>query len=1056
MKRKAQNEPERSELRKKAEKNLAESAAQWQTTFDSVNDGICLLTTDQKIMRSNKAMACLFPEYGGDFIGKFCWEVIHKTNEPFYDCPVVKMIKSLQRETSVQKHNGKWVHVSADPIFDTENKLAGAIHIIRDITEIKQFEEELKLNYTLLHVAGETAKFGGWNVNLANNVCTWSDEVAAIHKKPAGYSPLLSESIGFYAPEWRDKITEVFANCATKGIPYDEIMQIITSEGNRVWVRTIGKPVKNENGKIVLVQGSFQDISDLKQTEESLQNAKDFAENLIQTANAIVVGLDTKGNIVTYNKAAEEITGYTLSELQGRNWFEVIVPKSRFPEVWEIFDKLMTGGLPRCFENPILTKSGKEHYIIWHNNEIREHGKIIGTISFGIDITERRQIEEALRISEYKYRALHESMMDGFIQTNMQGNIKNCNAVFMKMLGYDFEELSKLTYIDLTPEKWHDFEAEIVEKQIITRGYSDVYEKEYIRKDGTIIPVELRASLIRNKNTENQEMWAIVRDISHRKQDDAIEQTRLHLIQFSLNHSLDDFLEEMLNEAEKLTGSQISFIHFIHDNQEFLSLQNWSKRTKAEFCTATGKGSHYPISEAGVWVDCIYQRKPVIHNDYASLPHRKGLPEGHAKVIREMVVPVFRGAKITAILGVGNKAANYTQQDVETLTEIANLTWETTERMRAEEALRESEEQFHKIFDTSPIGITLVGAGFNFLHVNESFCLFSGYSENELLKLTFKDITLPDHIAGNIESLEKLAAGEIQIYETEKRYIRKDQKTTWGSSHVTAIFDNNRNFRYYLAMIKDINQRKQAEAEILRMNKTLTEANASKNKFFSIIAHDLKSPFNAIVGFSDLLLEQVREKKYAAIEKYAEIILHSSEHALQLLTNLMEWSRSQTGRIEFNPEYFEMVNFINDIVPLFEDIAGQKSITIQTGLPSNAPVYADKAMISTVLRNLISNAVKFTKPSGLITISLYETNQNLTVSVTDNGIGISKERIEKLFRLDENESTPGTQNEKGTGLGLILCKEFIEKHGGEIWVESEVGKGSTFNFSLPALTRRFV
>jgi signal transduction histidine kinase len=163
----------------------------------------------------------------------------------------------------------------------------------------------------------------------------------------------------------------------------------------------------------------------------------------------------------------------------------------------------------------------------------------------------------------------------------------------------------------------------------------------------------------------------------------------------------------------------------------------------------------------------------------------------------------------------------------------------------------------------------------------------------------------------------------------------------------------------------------------------------------------------------------------------------------------MEWSRSQTGRIEFNPEYFEMVNFINNTVPLFENISIQKSITIRTELPLNAPVFADKAMISTVLRNIISNAIKFTKPLGHISISVTETKSEVTVSVTDNGIGISKERIEKLFRLDESDSTPGTQNEKGTGLGLILCKEFIEKHSGKIWVESEAGKGSRFSFTLP-------
>jgi PAS domain S-box-containing protein len=247
----------------------------------------------------------------------------------------------------------------------------------------------------------------------------------------------------------------------------------------------------------------------------------------------------------------------------------------------------------------------------------------------------------------------------------------------------------------------------------------------------------------------------------------------------------------------------------------------------------------------------------------------------------------------------------------------------------------------------------------------------------------------------------------------------------------------------------DITRQKKTEAEIKQRNEELHELNATKDKFFSIIAHDLKSPFNSIMGFSELLVEQITEKNYDGIKKYAAIILESSQRAMDLLMNLMDWSRSQTGRIEFNPEFFEMVEIINETELLFDEIARQKSIGIKKALPRHAPVFADKAMINTVLRNLISNAIKFTKSGGEILISVIEKPDEITVSVKDSGIGIPAGRIDKLFRIDENYSTPGTNNEKGTGLGLILCKEFVEKHNGQIWAESEVGKGSVFSFTLP-------
>jgi DNA-binding response OmpR family regulator len=177
------------------------------------------------------------------------------------------------------------------------------------------------------------------------------------------------------------------------------------------------------------------------------------------------------------------------------------------------------------------------------------------------------------------------------------------------------------------------------------------------------------------------------RNLRERRRNRMINAARIHLMQFAATHCLDELIEETINQAENLTESLIGFYHFVDDDQQALTLQNWSTRTKAQFCKAQGKGLHYPIAEAGVWVDCVRERKPVVHNDYITLPHRKGLPEGHAKVVRELVVPVMRGEKIKAILGVGNKPADYSQKDVEAMSLLADLVWEITERKQAEEDL---------------------------------------------------------------------------------------------------------------------------------------------------------------------------------------------------------------------------------------------------------------------------------------------------------------------------------------------------------------------------------
>lgn len=237
-------------------------------------------------------------------------------------------------------------------------------------------------------------------------------------------------------------------------------------------------------------------------------------------------------------------------------------------------------------------------------------------------------------------------------------------------------------------------------------------------------------------------------------------------------------------------------------------------------------------------------------------------------------------------------------------------------------------------------------------------------------------------------------------------------------------------------------------------NAELQQANATKDKFFSIIAHDLRSPFNSIIGFSDLLAEQIKMKDVEGIDKYAQIIIESSNKAMDLLMNLIEWSRSETGRMNFNPELLNIEHFVHEIIPLYDNIAEQKSITIKHNLPHNVSVLADKAMISTVLRNLIANAIKFTMPGGEVTISGVKQHNKILFSISDTGVGISQDNMERLFRLDQSCSTLGTGKEKGTGLGLILCKEFVEKHDGKIRVESQENVGSTFYFTLPHKTEQ--
>jgi signal transduction histidine kinase len=237
--------------------------------------------------------------------------------------------------------------------------------------------------------------------------------------------------------------------------------------------------------------------------------------------------------------------------------------------------------------------------------------------------------------------------------------------------------------------------------------------------------------------------------------------------------------------------------------------------------------------------------------------------------------------------------------------------------------------------------------------------------------------------------------------------------------------------------------------ELKEVREKLRQALATKDKFFSIIAHDLMTPFNALLGFSSLLLTEAETLSANERQEFIQDIQQASIQGHNLLTNLLFWASSQTGKLEVNPITFDLEDVVKENVELLSENAKHKGINLLLSI-ENQQIFADKNMLDAVIRNLLSNAIKFTPTNGTIEISSKKEGNAVEISISDTGVGISAEDIDKLFKIDVNHTTVGTQREKGTGLGLILCKEFVEKQGGTIKIDSEKGKGSRFSISLPS------
>jgi PAS domain S-box-containing protein len=273
----------------------------------------------------------------------------------------------------------------------------------------------------------------------------------------------------------------------------------------------------------------------------------------------------------------------------------------------------------------------------------------------------------------------------------------------------------------------------------------------------------------------------------------------------------------------------------------------------------------------------------------------------------------------------------------------------------------------------------------------------------------------------------------VQHYEDEKAY---------GEYEVQIL-------TFVAAQVAQVIERKRNADEMKKITNELQQLNATKDKFFSIIAHDLRNPFITILGFSDLLITDYFELTDEERKFYLEEMKKSAELSHNLLQNLLQWSRSQTGRIEFNQSTLPLKNMVNSNLELLEGTAAKKGIQLISEIPENMILFADEDMLNVVIRNLLTNAIKFTQRNGIIHVSAYTNDSKAEISVKDSGVGMDDSALNNLFRIDVSHSSYGTNNEVGTGLGLILCKEFIEKHGGKISVISEPGKGSTFTFTIP-------
>jgi PAS domain S-box-containing protein len=362
--------------------------------------------------------------------------------------------------------------------------------------------------------------------------------------------------------------------------------------------------------------------------------------------------------------------------------------------------------------------------------------------------------------------------------------------------------------------------------------------------------------------------------------------------------------------------------------------------------------------------------------------------------------------------------------------------------------ISEAKSRFEMFFNTSPDAaiITRLEDG-KFVDCNEGFTKISGYTKEDISGKSSLDIQLwknPNDRDEIVKSIKE--KGFLENYEL--LFQLKTGKVITGLLSASEI--SLYGIPHILSVTRDISDRKQNEVEIQQKNDELRKLNAEKDKFFSIIAHDLRSPFSGFLGLTEIMAEDLPNMGIAEAQEMALSMSKSANNIYRLLNNLLEWSQIQNGSVSFNPEIVQLRPIIEESIAMTLESARTKEIEISLDVPVGLKIFADTYMLQSIFRNLISNAIKYTQKGGNVNVlAKTSDDKDIEISVMDSGIGMSQELINNLFRIDVKTNRLGTDGEPTTGLGLMLCKEFVEKHGRKIRVESEEGIGTVFYFTLP-------
>jgi len=631
---------------------------------------------------------------------------------------------------------------------------------------------------------------------------------------------------------------------------------------------------------------------------------------------------------------------------------------------------------------------------------------------FKKDITERKLAEETLTQEQYLLRTLMDNLPDYIYFKDHASRFIRINKNHAQSFGLSdpSQAVGKTDFDFFTGE--HAQQAFDDEQNIIRTGQMlSIEEKEthHDRPDTWVSTVKLP---LRDKEGKIIGTFGISRDITeHKLAEEALRESEEHY-RILFDEALDGIC---------LADAETGFI--IDCNQALLSLVG---RERVKLIGQSQTILHPPNNKKAAFSPTFEQH----------------LNDKEGKTLETQI--------ITANGDIREVEIKANQVNIHGRKTLQGVFRDITERKQAEEELALEQYLMHTLMDNLPDHIYFKDHASRFIRISKTLAQMFGLSDPaQAIGKTDFDFFTGEHAQQAFDDEQNIIRTG-QMLSIEEKETHHDRPDTWVSTVKLPLRDKEGKIIGTFGTSRDITERKKTDEEIKLKNELLQTINAEKDKFFSILAHDLKGPLSAFLGATQILTEEIQNMTLEEIKEIAISMKESASNIFGLLENLLEWSRLKRGMMDFIPETFNMKQIITASIEVLTESARKKEITIDYSLPEDITINADLHMFETVIRNLVSNSIKFTPKYGEINISATITEDNNTeVKISDTGIGMDKELISRLFLLNEKTSRRGTEGEPSTGLGLLLCNEFIEKHGGKIWVESEAGKGSTFGFIIP-------